>query len=80
MPVLNLTPIGFAIGGLPPGTPRWGKDFKAALAHNWTRTFENFRPRNFVPVENNSFSVDPDVKDAWDYPRFALLTRIILTI
>src|SRR6266568_2173242 len=30
----DFTPISFAFGGLPPGTPRWGKDFKAALAQD----------------------------------------------
>ncbi len=36
----DLTPIGFAAGALPPGTPRWGKGFKDAIAHNFTRTME----------------------------------------
>ena len=36
----DLTPIGFATGALPPDTPRWGKGFKDALAHNFTRTME----------------------------------------
>jgi len=52
-----------------------GKDCKAALAHNWTRTFE-IRPRTSVPGENNMLG-DPDVKDRLgDVPRFAALTRI----
>jgi hypothetical protein len=40
----DITPIGFAFGGLPPGSPRWGKDFKALLAQNFTRSFEIFGP------------------------------------
>jgi choline dehydrogenase-like flavoprotein len=62
------TPINFALGGLPPGTPRWGKGFKDALSHNFTRTVEIFCHGTSLPVENNSFSLDPDVKDAWGLP------------
>ena len=73
----DLTPISFAVGipnwgvnsgFLPPGSPRWGKDFKAALAHNFTRTMEVFCHGTSLPVENNSFSLDPTVKDAWGLP------------
>ena len=64
----DLTPITFAAGGLPPGTPRWGKDFKKALHHNFTRTMEIFCHGTSLPVESNSFSLDPDVKDAWGLP------------
>jgi choline dehydrogenase-like flavoprotein len=64
----DLTPIGFATGALPPGTPRWGKDFKKALNHNFTRTMQIFCHGSSLPVESNSFSLDPDVKDAWGLP------------
>jgi choline dehydrogenase-like flavoprotein len=64
----DMTPIGFAMGGLPPDTPRWGKDFKAALSHNFTRTMEIFCHGTSLPLENNSFSLDTDVKDAWGLP------------
>jgi choline dehydrogenase-like flavoprotein len=68
----DMTPIGFAFGGLPPGSPRWGKDFKALLAHNFTRSFEIFGHGTSLPVEDNSFSIDPDVKDAWGLPALRL--------
>jgi choline dehydrogenase-like flavoprotein len=68
----DMTPIGFAMGGLPPGTPRWGKDFKAALSHNFTRTMEIFCHGTSLPLENNSFSLDPDLKDAWGLPALRL--------
>jgi choline dehydrogenase-like flavoprotein len=64
----DLTPISFALGALPPGTPRWGKDFKATMAHNFTRTMEVFSHGTSLPLETNSFSLDPDVKDAWGLP------------
>jgi choline dehydrogenase-like flavoprotein len=64
----DFTPINFALGALSPGTPRWGKHFKAALAHDFNRTMEIFCHGTSLPVENNSFSLDPDLKDAWGLP------------
>src|SRR5256884_5696523 len=39
----DFTPISFAFGGIPPETPRWGKEFKATLAHNFTRDRKSTR-------------------------------------
>ena len=68
----DFTPISFAFRGIPPETPRWGKEFKATLAHNFTRTMEIFCHGTSLPVENNSFSLDPDLKDAWGLPALRL--------
>ena len=38
----DFTPGAFAMSGLPPGTPKWGKEFKKALHQNFTRTLEIF--------------------------------------
>src|SRR5205807_1720946 len=65
----DMTPINFAAGGgLPPDTPRWGKKFKDAIAHNFTRTVEIFSHGTSLPKEENSFSLDPELKDAWGLP------------
>jgi choline dehydrogenase-like flavoprotein len=64
----DLTPIAFATSSLPPGTPKWGSDFKKALRQNFTRTMEIFCHGTSLAVESNSFSLDPDVKDAWGLP------------
>jgi choline dehydrogenase-like flavoprotein len=64
----DFTPVGFAMNGLPPGTPRRGKEFKKALQQNFTRTMEIFCHATSLPVATNSFSLDPDVKDAWGLP------------
>ena len=69
---VDFTPIGFAMGCLPPGTPRWGKDFKAALAHDFTRTMEVSTHGTSLPLESNSFSLDPELKDAWGLPALRL--------
>jgi choline dehydrogenase-like flavoprotein len=64
----DITPINFAMGSLPPGTPRWGKDFKSALQNDFTRSLEIFAHGTSLPVEDNSFSLDDNVKDAWGLP------------
>ncbi len=64
----DMTPISFALGTLPPGTPRWGKAYKDVLSHNFPRTVEILCHGTSLPVANNSFSLDPDVKDAWGLP------------
>jgi len=68
----DFTPISFAFAGVPPETPRWGKDFKAKLAHNFTRTMEIFCHGTSLPLENNSFSLDSELKDAWGLPALRL--------
>jgi len=69
------TPAGFALSGLPPGTPTWGKEFKKALHNNFTRTFEIFCHGTSLPVEANGFSLDPEVKDAWGLPALRMTYR-----
>jgi choline dehydrogenase-like flavoprotein len=84
----DMTPLSFALdnwpevwsdhaasgqqGGLPPASPRWGKVFKDTLAHNFNRTMEIFAHGTSLPVETNSFSLDPDLKDAWGLPALCL--------
>src|SRR5258708_7156207 len=68
----DFTPISFAFGGLPPGTPRWGKDFHAALAQDFNRPLQIFCPRPPPPAENNSFSLDPHLKHPSRLPVFRL--------
>ena len=68
----DFTPISFAFRGTPPATPQWGKDFKATLSQNFTRTMEIFCHGTSLPLENNSFSLDPDLKDAWGLPALRL--------
>jgi choline dehydrogenase-like flavoprotein len=64
----DMTPIGFALNSLPPDTPRWGGAFKKTLGENFTRTMEVFSHGSSLPVEDNSFSLDPELKDAWGLP------------
>ena len=70
----DLAPISFVLGNdngygsLPPGTPLWGKEFKATVARIYARTLEVVGHGTSLPVETNSFSLDPDLKDAWGLP------------
>ena len=64
----DLTPIGFALGSLPPGSPRWGKDYKSMLQNNFVRTMEVFGHGTSLAREENSFSLDAELKDAWGLP------------
>jgi choline dehydrogenase-like flavoprotein len=68
----DLTPVTFALGGLPPDTPRWGKGFKDVLRQNFARTMEIYCHGTSLPMENNSFSLDPDLKDAWGLPALCM--------
>lgn len=61
-------PISFALNGLPPGTPIWGTGYKKALRENFNRTMHIFSHTTCLPLETNSISLDPEVKDAWGLP------------
>jgi choline dehydrogenase-like flavoprotein len=59
------TPIGFALGSVPPDVARWGKVYKNWLAETFSRSMCVACHATSLPVEDNSFSLDPDLKDAW---------------
>jgi choline dehydrogenase-like flavoprotein len=61
-------PISFALNGLPPDVPKWGRDFKAALAEYFSRTMYLLSHSTTLPLESNSVSLDPEVKDQWGLP------------
>ncbi len=61
-------PITFALGGLPPGSPAWGEEFARSLARQFTRTMFFGTHGTSLPLEANSVSIDPSLKDAWGLP------------
>ncbi len=61
-------PISFALFGAPKDGPRWGAQYKAMLKEYFTRTMTVFGHTTSLPVESNSISLDPLVKDAWGLP------------
>jgi len=71
----DFTPIGFAVDAMPPDEPRWGPEFKRALSHHYVRTMFALAHTTSLPVESNSISLDPDVKDAWGLPAIRVTFR-----
>jgi choline dehydrogenase-like flavoprotein len=61
-------PVGFALGGLPPGSPTWGEGFARALAEQYSRTMFFGTHGTSLPLEANSVTIDPVLKDAWGLP------------
>ena len=62
------TPINFAFGGLPRGSPTWGREYKRLIERNYTRTLMAYGHTTSLPVATNSISIDPGLKDAWGIP------------
>ena len=60
-------PVGFALNA-PQGMRGWGAEYKAWLAHAYTRQMTLFSHTTSLPVETNSISLDPTLKDAWGLP------------
>lgn len=61
-------PAAFALGGLPAGTPRWGAEYKKALAEYFPRTMMVVGHSTSLPVDSNRVDLDPQAKDAWGLP------------
>lgn len=61
-------PIIFALGGLPPGSPAWGEGFARSLAEQFPRTMFFGAHGTSLPLESNSVTIDPSLKDAWGLP------------
>jgi len=67
-PLMAATPIQFAMGGLPPDVPRWGADWKQAIAHNFTRQMSLLCSTTSLPLDRNNITLDPQSKDFWGRP------------
>ena len=61
-------PASFALFGLPPDAPRWGAEYKKMLGEYFTRCMSLLAHSTSLPMERNSVTLDPDVKDAWGLP------------
>ena len=61
-------PITFALAGLPPGSPTWGEGFARGLAEQFSRSMFFGTHGTSLPVETNSVTLDPGLKDAWGLP------------
>lgn len=61
-------PIVFALGGLPPNSPQWGREYTRLLREYYTRQMTVAGHTTSLPVETNSVSLDPTVKDERGLP------------
>lgn len=61
-------PINFALSGLPPDSPSWGSEYKRLVGESFTRTMMLSGHATSLPMESNSVSLHPHVKDAWGLP------------
>ena len=59
------SPIGFAQGGLPPDSPRWGSEYKRLLGELFVRSMSANGHTTTLPLETNRVDLDPDLKDDW---------------
>ncbi|MGH7560260.1 MAG: GMC family oxidoreductase [Gemmatimonadales bacterium] len=64
----QIYPINFALGGLPPDGPQWGREYTRLLREYYTRTMMVTGHTTSLPVETNSVSLDPTVKDERGLP------------
>ena len=74
-PLFGATPLMFALAGLPPGSPRWGSEYKDLLAHNFTRQMSVLCSTTSLALEGNSISLDPTSKDRWGRPAIRMTYR-----
>jgi choline dehydrogenase-like flavoprotein len=71
----DFPPIAFAMFGLRPDAPRWGAGYKQALRNDYTRTMFALAHTTSLPVDTNSVSLDPELKDAWGLPAIRITFR-----
>lgn len=65
---LEAYPVEYALFSMPPGTPKWGAGFKRSLRENYNRQLMILTHLTTLPLESNTITLDPEVKDAWGLP------------
>jgi choline dehydrogenase-like flavoprotein len=53
---------------MPKDIPQWGAEWKRSLAQYYTRMMATLAHASCLAVEQNSISLDENVKDAWGLP------------
>ena len=71
----DLQPISFALGALPPDVPSWGAEYKRVLRQYFNRTVMAFAHTTSLPVESNTITLDPTLKDSWGLPAIRVTHR-----
>ncbi len=62
------TPISYGLGGLSPGSPRWGAGYKQALRDQARHRMTVNCYTSQLPLETNRVDLDPTEKDEWGLP------------
>jgi choline dehydrogenase-like flavoprotein len=65
---LQAAPIMFALNGLPPDAPKWGKTYKDMLRQNFNRQMSILGSCTSLALESNNITLDPELKDAVGRP------------
>jgi choline dehydrogenase-like flavoprotein len=61
-------PVLWALSGQAPDAPKWGMDFKHMLRNDYLHSMNVDGHTTSLPVETNTISLDPVVKDDWGLP------------
>jgi choline dehydrogenase-like flavoprotein len=62
------TPISYGLGGLSPGSPRWGAGYKQAIRDESRHRMNISCFTSQLPLPTNRVDLDPNVKDEWGLP------------
>ena len=65
---MDFTPAAFAMDALPSADPQWGPLWKKAVGDYFTHTAGTLGHISCLSREQNSISLDPELKDAWGVP------------
>ena len=71
-PLFSATPILHSLAAVDPNVPRWGKEFKDTLAHDFSRTLCFVGSNTSLAMERNNVTLDPEARDAWGRPAIRL--------
>ena len=72
---VQASPVMFALNGLPPDAPRWGKEHKDLLRHNFTRRMMLLASTTSLAQESNNITLDPNLKDGAGRPAMRITYR-----
>jgi choline dehydrogenase-like flavoprotein len=72
---MDFYPAMFALGGMPKDGPQWGARWKRALGEYYTHTSGVLSHASCLAMEQNSITLDPEVKDAWGLPAMRVTFR-----
>jgi choline dehydrogenase-like flavoprotein len=61
-------PISFALSGLAPDAPRWGREYKEMFTTYFSRTMTLLAHTSSLAQWKNTVTLDPETKDAWGLP------------